>query len=354
MAAADNLGAVRQAQNAAFAIWGGTTVIIGAPMLLLRHTVSVMLTGSGADAWAVTGIVLLCSASGPAQIYASVLTGRQNVVASLAAQAAGLTVGSAVALAFLQLGRGAEAALAFSSGPVLTAGIGWLLVRKLDLPTSRSGENLGTQVSLLLRYSSAFFVATFVSAGSLFVLRYIYREHFGVNALGVWLVANRVSDLGGQLLGLFMAQSFLPGFVSSPDEATRRRFILRSFGIGTAAMVAPLVVFSIEPRALIHLFLSDKYLPAARPIIAYMIGDVLRVSAAIALQVALARRRMTAFVGMEMGIVSLFAAMTVAGIVYFGPSAPFIAQVTTQAGIAVLAWIVFWRSGVGATSGHRQ
>lgn len=344
-AVAKDLAAVREAHDAAFAIWMAAALFIGLPIALLHGPIAILLTGSARDSSAVPWIALLCAASGPSMIYASLLAGRQRAVASLAAQAAGLLMGGAGALVLLYQGSAIGAVLAFTAGPVLTGVIGWAMVRRMRLPPRGAGGSLGNEIRLLLRYSGAFVITASTTSLAMFGLRYVYRQSFGVKALGYWLVANRISDMNIQLTGLFMLQIFLPAFAASSDDASGRRIVVRSFAVATGAMAVSLAVFAAAPRFFIHTFLSDKYLPAAVPIVMYMAGDVLRVSATLALQILLARRRLIYAIGLEIGTVSLFAAILLVGMNILGSSAPFVAQLTAQAIVAVSAWIIFWRAG---------
>jgi|GEM_PF-2740131 len=344
-AVAKDLAAVRESQDAAFAIWVAAAVFISLPVAVLRGPIAILLIGSDRDSWVVPWISLLCAASGPSMVYAAVLAGRLRAVASLATQAVGLLIGGAGALVFLHMGKPIGAVLAFTAGPVLTTGIGWGMVRRLGLPPRRVGEKPGNEIRQLLRYSGAFVITTATSSLAMFALRYVYRENFGVKALGFWLVANRISDMNIQLTGLFMLQIFLPAFAASTDNVSARRIVVRSFAVATCAMIVSLAVFATAPRFFIDTFLSDKYLPATLPIIAYMSGDVLRVSATLALQVALARRRLAYAIGLEIGTVSLFALIMFIGIGFHASSAPFLAQIAAQAVVAMSTWVIFWHTG---------
>ena len=344
-AVAKDLAEVRKAHDAAFAIWAATSLFVCVPVALLHRPIAILLTGSPQDSAVVPWISFLCAAAGPSLIYGSVLAGRQRPAASLAAQGIGLLVGTAGALTLLHMGDAIGAVLAFTAGPVLTGGIGWVMVRRMALPAREPGGKLGEEIRLLLRYSGAFVITASTTSLAMFGLRYVYRQDFGVKALGFWLVGNRISDMNAQLTALFMLQIFLPAFAASADNASGRRIVVRSFAVATIAMAVLMAVFATAPGFFIHTFLSDKYLPAAVPIIAYMAGDVFRASAMLALQVALARRKLLYAIGLETGTVLLFAVIMLIGIKLFGPSAPYVAQVTAQAAVAISTWIIFWRTG---------
>ena len=84
----------------------------------------------------------------------------------------------------------------------------------------------------------------------------------GLEALGFWLAANRISDVNTQLLGLYMVQVFLPGMAGLKDKAGAWLLVRQTFLIGTLAMGACLALFLAMPSLLIGLFLSAKFLPA--------------------------------------------------------------------------------------------
>ncbi len=147
-----------------------------------------------------------------------------------------------------------------------------------------------------------------------------------------------------QLLGLFMIQFFVPHYAMTESEPARRALILRCWAVGAAAMGAIPLVFSLGSGMLVHLFLSNAYRPAIPVIRAYMIGDFLRVWVSFAMYVAFARGRPDRYAGIEMGTLTIMAAIMVALIVAGDPAAPQIAYIGGYTVAALLATLGFlWR-----------
>ena len=117
--------------------------------------------------------------------------------------------------------------------------------------------------------------------------------------------------VGGRLLlGLFMLQAFVPQLARSIDNHERRRVILRYGAAATCLTGLALLVFLTAGRPLVHLFLSDAYLPAIPGIRLYMIGDCLRVWASLAMFTAFAAGRPGRYAAIEIGTVAVMAALT--------------------------------------------
>jgi hypothetical protein len=114
-----------------------------------------------------------------------------------------------------------------------------------------------------------------------------------------------------------MIQVFVPHLAMMRDEAERRAFLVRSWGAAAGVMTAFLAVFSLASGPLIHIFLSDAYLPAAAIIRVCMIGDVLRVWPSLAMHSAFANGQPLRYAAMEIGALTVMAmvgaALTVAG-----------------------------------------
>jgi O-antigen/teichoic acid export membrane protein len=105
---------------------------------------------------------------------------------------------------------------------------------------------------------------------------------------------------------------------------------------------------------LVHLFLSDIYLPAIPAIRAYMIGDALRVSASIAMFTAFARGRPGRYAAIEIATLMLMGAITLLLIAAGDPRAPFIGYCgayATTAAIVVAAFLARMRVN-RSPSGH--
>ena len=208
-AAAEDAHGLARAKGAGFLIWTAAILALGVPMILLRGEVAQLLIGQRELAWAIPWIVALALLAGPGQIYCALLTGCGRAPTSLASQGLGLLAGTAAAVALLIDRQPVWAAIAFYGGTLLTVPVSWLALRRHDILMLPLRE-LVSEARVLLGYSGAFvFIAVFTSL-VLFAVRYVYLSAFGLETLGYWMVAQRVSDTSTQLLGLLMVQVFLP------------------------------------------------------------------------------------------------------------------------------------------------
>ena len=310
-AAARDAAELRQTQDAAFTIWA-----VAAPVSLLlvfcgHGLVARMLVGDPAAWKVILALTATALAGAPGGIWCAMLTGRRRVAQSLSAQAAGLLAGSGAAAWRILAHDPAGAALAFSAGSMVTGCAALPLVLRLGLPLLPRPA-AWPPVIALLRYSAALAATTGASALVAFGLRWITRDHFGVAQLGYWLAASRISDLSTQLVGLFLIQVFVPQLATTLDSGHRRAFLVRSWLVTAGVTTCILLVFSFASRLLIHLFLSDAYLPAAAMIRTYMVGDILRVWPSLAMHTAFANGRPLRYAGIEMGTLTVMAAVSVA------------------------------------------
>jgi hypothetical protein len=339
-AAAAGVEELKRTQSAAFAIWSVAAPIALLAVLAGRNLVSNILVGAPGDGPVVLAIAIAALVGAPSGIWCALLTGRKHVAQSLSAQAAGLVAGAAGAAWRIMAHDAAGAAVAFASGPLVTSCVALPLTLRLGLPLFPHRWGWGP-VRTLLRYSTAFAVTTGYAAVVAFGLRWLYREHFGVTQLGYWLASSRVSDMSTQLLGLFMIQMFVPHVAMVPDEGDRRAFLLRCWAAGVGVMGCALLVFSIGQRPLIHLFLSDAYLPAASIIQVYMVGDLLRVWPSLAMHTAFANGQPLRYAGIEAASLTVMAvvasALTLAG----DPAAPQTGYVAAYALAATAVSIAF-------------
>ncbi len=221
--------------------------------------------------------------------------------------------------------------------------IAWLLVRRMALPRGNPRERV-TEARRLIGYSGAFLAVSVSTALVFFGLRYAYREAFGLDQLGFWLAANRISDVSTQLLGLFGSQLFVPRYTPVAGTAEGRRVALRYWTLAVVVMAAIPLAFCIAPHFLVRTFLSATYEPAIGFILAYMVGDFLRVSGSMAMNAAFARARLLLYVGIELSTVGAFAAMTLIGISLGWVRAPVIAYPIAYAASALVVIVLFLRS----------
>jgi O-antigen/teichoic acid export membrane protein len=341
-AAADD-AALTRARSAALAIWLGVapTLILG--IALASAPISNILIGDRREWLSVIAIAFLVLAAGPGQIWCSLLSGRKHVAHSLAAQAIGLLAGTCAAAFFIRRGDPAAAAVGFASGPMVTMAMAIPIGRRLGIGRT-SIRAAGQEVRTLLRYSAALATTTGASSILLFGLRFLYREHFGATQLGYWVAANRISDMSTQLLGLFMVQFFVPHFAMEKNEPARRALIIRCWLIATATMATILIVFSLTWRPVVHLLLSDAYLPAVTMIRAYMAGDFLRVWISFAMYAAFARGRPDRYAGMEVATWVVMALIVGTLISVGNPNAPQIGYVCAYGLAAAITTAAFlWR-----------
>ena len=339
-AAADSPEALASTHAAAFAIWGAAVPLALLPVLAASGFISSILVGSPAHATVVLAIAVMALAGAPGQIWCALLTGRKRVARSLTAQAAGLIAGAAMAGWRIMAHDPPGAAVAFASGSLVTTAVSLPFALQLGMPLIPRRLSW-PPVRTLLRYSAAFAATAGYASLMLFGLRWVYREHFGPTQLGYWLAANRVSDMSTQLLGLFMIQVFVPHMAGTHDEGRRRAILLRCWATAVGVMSAFVVVFSLASGLLIHLFLSDAYLPAAPVIRTYMIGDVLRVWPSLAMYTAFANGRPLRYAGIEAGALTVMAVVTTVLISAGDTAAPQVGYLAAYAIAATLVSMAF-------------
>ena len=329
--------------SAALMIWGAAVARLIVPLCLASGAVSSVLIGDR-SAWpSVIAITFLSLTGGAGQIWCSILSGKKKVATSLLAQASGLFAGTAGAVVFIVRGEPQAAATAFAAGPLLTLLVAGTAVRRVHIRTASRAEG-ARQILPLLRYSGAFGVTSGYLAITLFALRSFYREQFGSIALGYWIAANRISDMSTQLLGLFIIQFYVSHVAVLDDGAERRAFILRCWAAGTALMTTAFLVFSFAGPELVTLFLSPAFVPAVPVIRTYMLGDILTVWASLAMFTAFARGRPGRYAAIEIGTISLMAAIAMGLMASGNPRAPQLAYVGAYAVTAILVTIVFLSS----------
>lgn len=292
--------------GAGLAIWLAAIPLLGIPVALLSPQISNVLTGTTAYWQVVIALALLSLLAAPGQVSCSVLSGRRRVVQSLGAQSFGIILGTAVAAWFIVCRDLVGAALAFAAGPVAAMVIALPFAARLPIGWKPTWSG----VRPLLGYSAAMASTLGFSAIVVFALRSVYRNHFGATQLGYWLAANRISDMSTQFVGLFMLQAFIPQLATAATEEERSRLIVRYGTLGAAVTGAALLLFMAAARLWVHLFLSDAYLAAIPAIRLYMLGDFLRVWGSLAMFTAFAAGRPACYAAIEIGTMSLMAALT--------------------------------------------
>jgi O-antigen/teichoic acid export membrane protein len=339
-AAAEDEAVLASVYGAALLIWAGAALFMMIGLSLAAAKVSTVLIGRPDASLGIAAIAALSLVAGPGQIWCSILSGRKRVPASLAAQVSGLLASTAAAAIFVIKGQPQAAAIGFASGSLVSLVTAAALANRLHLRLGRWAA-AARQVPALIGYSAAFAATSGYGALVLFGLRSVYREDFGPTALGYWIAANRVSDMSTQLLGLFMVQFFVAHLATIAQATDQRTFIVRCWMAGTAIMAAVLLAFWVGSAWLVPLFLSKSFLPAVPVIRTYMIGDVLRVSASLAMFTAFSRGRPGRYAAIEIGTLSLMAAIALLLMRAGDSRAPQLAYVTAYAITAMLVAVTF-------------
>jgi len=289
----------QRALTAAFRIWAAASVLAIVAIALLRGPISELLVDDRSLAGLVPAVAVAASGGGFGVLACAILNGRQRAPASLMLQSAGIVAGGAACLWRLAAGDAAGAVLGYAAGPMITSGLAAVILSRdgIRLMAPTSGQR--AEIRLLLGYSLTFLAIAVIMPSTLFGLRYVYREAFGAEFLGYWLVANRVSDVTSQILGLYMAQIFLPQAVHEAHATRLRGLIARTLAIGSLVMLGGWGVFALGAPFFVSTFLSASYLPAIPFISGYLLGDGLRVTASLAMHLMMARGRLWAAVGIE-------------------------------------------------------
>jgi len=334
--------AIAREVRAAASIWSGVAVLALLSAMLLRDPISILLMGTNDIGWAVPWLTLLAIWSGLGQLLCSVLTGINRAPTALSAQALGLIGGTVPAMALLHQGMPAAAALAFTAGQGATTLIAAVCIPDILLRAWRYRDPIRPEIVRLMGFSGAFLATASIMPLTLIGLRSVYRTAFGLDALGYWLAANRISDVNTQLLGLYMVQAFLPAMVSAPP-VTQRRLAIRTVLGAICVMALPLLIFLAAPSLFVRTFLSPKFLPATIFFAAYLLGDTLRVGASTAAFTALAHAKLKLYVGIE-ATAAILMSVFVTGLSWAGKrEAPAFAYVATYALIFAAAGLFVMR-----------
>jgi O-antigen/teichoic acid export membrane protein len=299
-------GAEHRAVAAAFRIWAGASLAIILLATLFRSNLSELLVGDASLASVVPYLTLAGAGGGFGILACSILAGRQRAPTSLILQSTGLVVGGLLCVWWLLAGDPVGAVLGYAAGPLVTSVLAAIVIHRLGIRFGRA-EGQWPEMRLLFGYSLAFLAIAIIMPATLFALRVVYREAFGTDLLAYWLAANRASDVTSQILGLYMAQIFLPQAAQAIDPQRVRRLLLGTLAVGSVIMLGGWAVFSLGAPFFVTTFFSAAYLPAIPFIAGYLLGDGLRVTASMAIHLMLARRRLLAAVGVELGTASLLA-----------------------------------------------
>lgn len=336
-----------RAVTAAFRIWVVTSVVALAAVTLLRRPISELLVGTESLAGIMPVVAAVAASGGFGVLACAILNGRGRAPTALLLQSAGLTAGGLLCLWRLSVDDPIGAVMGYAAGSFVTSAVAAAILRQAGISFSRATDGHHAEIRLLIRYSLTFLVIAVIMPLTLFGLRHFYRETFGTDLLSYWLAANRVSDVTSQILGLYMAQIFLPQVAHEIEPARLRRLIGRTLLIGSAVMLGGWGIFVLSAPFLVTTFLSAAYLPAIPFIAGYLLGDGLRVTSSMVMHLMMAKGRLGAAIGIEAMTATLLAAYVVGLTTLNRPEAPYWSY---PAAYATMALILI---GVAGTRGPR-
>ena len=266
------------------------SVVAAAPL-------SRLLVGNATLAATLPWLTSLAMLGGAGLLPCAVLTGTGRAPTALLLQAVGLLMGGVGAVFMLSRGEAANAVIAFAGGATLTT-LAALIITRRDMARV-PWRVAALEARRLLAYSVSFAAVAVITPVTLFALRAVYRDAFGAEALGLWLAANRISDVTSQLLGLFMVQAFVPAYTSRPDLSVRAILQRQTLAGGIVVFGGGSLLFWLFSDFWVRLVLGTAFIPAIPFILAYMIGDTLRVAVSIRAFSAFADRRLRIYVAIE-------------------------------------------------------
>lgn len=328
--------------SAALSIWILISTLLIALSQPFSGAIADLLVGHQRSAWAVPVLTVLAIVAAVGQILCAVLTGEGRAARSASAQVTGLVLGSALAVHQLWHGFPERAAIGYGLGAQATVALAWLALRRPGSMRLRMAGANWADFRSMMGYSSIFVVSATAMPLILLALRPIYREAFGSDALGLWIAAQRISDVNTQLLGLYMVQVFLPAISASSDVSTRLRLASQAALMGGGLMLTSLFSFLVFAEFWVDLLLSPAYRAAIPMIQAFLLGDVLRTSLSVLLYSLLALGVRKTYIAIELAYVLLFAIVTL-GMTHFSlQMAPGYAYVSALLVVTVglLAWRV--------------
>jgi O-antigen/teichoic acid export membrane protein len=333
------------AVRAGLRLWAGWGVFLIVSVLIGQHAISVVLTGNTISAEPVIWLTLLAVTSGVGQLHCARLTGRGEVVQAMLLQGAGLLIGGGLCVERLASGHEQQAVLGYAAGS-LVAVVGFFIdIIRGSLRGGGAETEVRRETATLLRFSASFLLVASALPSTLFVVRYLYRAEFGSEALGYWLMANRVSDVSTQLMGLYLGQVFLPAIARVKPGLHSTQLMLRTIALGMGVTLAGLAAFTMLKGPVISVFLSDSYRPATPYIIGYLIGDTFRVTGNVALYTALGRGNLRIYVALEFAYAAVVGA-TISLFVLFGwKNAPYIGYPLAHLICCAVISMSLWRLG---------
>lgn len=340
--------AEHRAVAAAVRIWAAASLLLILLATIFRNNISQLLIGDTTLASVVPYITLAGASGGFGILACSILAGRQRAPTSLILQSAGLVVGGLLCIWWLMEGDPVGAVMGYAAGPLVTSVLAAIVVRRAGFRLG-SAEGQWPEIVLLLGYSLTFLAIAVIMPVTLFALRLVYRETFGTDYLAYWLAASRVSDVTSQILGLYMAQIFLPQVARELEPGKAGHVMVKTLFIGSALMLTGWALFLIAAPFFVTTFFSEQYLPAIPFISGYLLGDGLRVTASLAMHYMLARRYLRTAVWIELGTAVLLSIYVILLTSLGYAEAPYWAYPAAYATMALLMLPVIRRSLIAAS-----
>ena len=316
----------------------GLALLIAA--IIFGSVISDLLVDKSEYAWLIPLLAILAAISAYGQMLCAVLTGKGRVVMSLLAQAFALIISGILCSAFLQKQNASAAVAAFAFGSALLPIFAYFALGKDRNQMIIWPVFDRAILAKLLRFSGAFVITASSMPLALFLLRDVYRDMMGAEALSHWLAANRISDVLTQFVGVYMAQLFLPNIATAQSSIDARRHITHTVGIVFAYMLAGLACYSLAPKFWVSNFLAPQFIAGISIITAYIIGDTIRVFPSLVLYTALGTNRISLYATLEIANALVFCLLAILFLSYGLILAPAFAYILANICISILGYIL--------------
>ena len=244
-------------------------------------------------------LVFVCLAAGQALVGAanlaqSIAAARADYLFILRISCIGAVVGALVVAAGVRSGGvigGAIALVINAALPGLTA----IVIKRHSLSLLfgqvREGVVRGDVVTLL-KYASVALIGAASLSLSQIASRNLVGQSLGWDALGLWQIVVRISDVYMQVISVLVMGYVLPRLAAYSNFRSMNSPFLRTCGaIGGIFIVGAVAVY-LARNMIIPLLFSETYLPATALLQFQLIGDFFRVIA-VFLSVALMARGLT-------------------------------------------------------------
>lgn len=291
-------------------------------------------------------LVFVCLAAGQAIVGAanlaqSIAAARADYLFILRISTIGAVAGALVVGAGVWFGGvigGAIALVINAAFPGLAA----IIIKRhsLSLLVGRVGEGVAHgDVVTLLKYASVALIGAVSLSLSQIASRNLVGQSLGWDAVGLWQIVVRISDVYMQLISVLVMGYVLPRLAKYSNFRSMHSPFLRACGaIGGIFIVCAVAVY-LARNMIIPLLFSTTYLPATELLPLQLIGDLFRVIA-VFLSVALMARgltKMSMVYEASQGILTFVLTATLLG--YTGFAAPLQAYCLTYA--ILLLWLAY-------------